>query len=842
MRAPRSRCVLALFALAASALTLAPCAGASPDPLDPARRDLLAGVPSMEDGSLGSFANPAAWNGQESDFTFWWNDASAQHGDLDNWGAAWGGAFGISTQRFSVGVPGDLLRVQETRAGGAFGDRRARYGFAWRWAGGADRELGRSSGAEFGAVLRPTRRLSWGASTFLSVESSHRDALFDVAVRPLGDPRVALFADYVITSERRADEGSWSAGIALRPIAGVQFGGRIVGAPDEDPTFVAEVGLVARGIGFGTLTRLEDDGDRGATTFVLRANSPRRPIEAGPFTASPRTVIVDLEDRQIAPQRDLWFDDRVAWFDLARRLEAFESDPSVAGVVVNLAGARARPSVVWEMRESLRRLSRAGKEVSVHLERASMPLYYLASAADRISIDPLGEIRLPGLAIHRTYFRGLLDKLGLGFEEFRYFRYKSAVESYSRASMSDADREQYGRLVDAIYETVRSGVTDERGITDAEFDDAVESEGILTAAQAKERGLVDVIGRWTGLVDSLEAGGNRFGSADSDRARRWRSEERWGRPPTIAVVVAEGECAMDDGIRGRATSEHLAELAERRDVAAVVMRVDSPGGDPLPSDLVADAMARVREAKMPLVVTQGDVAASGGYLVSVEADKILTTPLTITGSIGVISGWVWDAGAGAKAGITADGVQRGSHADLFAGIRVPLLGARLPLRPLTDDERERARETTLELYDSFVSRVALARGRSEDEIQDVAEGRVWIGEDAIANGLCDDVGGFVDALADAKQRAGLEPDEEVLLEEFPARRRFRLPTGLTRLPRIGAFFEGRGESFVGGQGDVTAALSDESALRALRLYARSAGAPLLLLPPEATPAGWGESR
>ncbi len=826
----------ALAALLAAGLAAA--AHAAPFPFeDPARRDLFAGAGAARDGALGAFVNPAAWAAAGGDAAFWWNDVSHEHDALDSWGLSIAGPVGFTMQRFGVAAPEGLLHVRETTLGFAAGDRRHHAGLAWRWAGGDADRFGRESGLVLGGIHRPGRLLSLAARTFVSAESSSRDAAVEIGMRPFGRGAFTLLADYELASTERPDEGSWSAGFALRPFAGLHVGARIVGEAGEDPAFVTQIGLFDGGLGAEVLPRFDDDAKRGATTMIVRARAPVRPLDLRALGApEPRFVSIDLERRTISLQRDAWFDDRVSWIDLSRRLERLASDDAVAGVVVNLAGTRVRPSILWEMREAFARFTRAGKPVVVHVDRASMMLYYLASGADFVSIDPVGEIRLPGLALQRTYYRALFDKLGLGFEELRWFTYKSALESLSRTDMSEADREQLGRVVDVVYETVRGGVAEGRGISPETFDEVVEQEGFLTAAQANELGFVDRIGRWTELVDSLKAGPASPGAAPAERAR-WRAEERWGRPPTIALVLAEGECAMDSGIRGRAASKHLERLAERGDVRAVVLRADSPGGDPLPSDLVAAAMAEIREAKKPLVVTQGDVAASGGYLISVESDRILTTPLTLTGSIGVISGWVWDAGLGAKVGMSADGVQRGSHADLFSGIRAPLLGVRLPLRPLSDGERERAREVTMELYDAFVGRVAAARGRGTAEIGAIAQGRVWMGQDAVDRGLGDGIGGLTDALREAKELAGIDADEEVILEEYPPRRLLRFPEPVAQFLGVGAHAS-EGER----ANDPAAALFDEDpAWRAVRLTARHNGEPLLLTPPEALPDGWGSA-
>jgi protease-4 len=316
-------------------------------------------------------------------------------------------------------------------------------------------------------------------------------------------------------------------------------------------------------------------------------------------------------------------------------------------------------------------------------------------------------------------------------------------------------------------------------------------------------------------------------------------DDRWGRLPEIHVVYAIGACEMDSGIRGRATSKELQRLAKDRDVKAVVLRADSPGGDPLPSDLVAGGLQAVRRRGKPALVSQGNVAASGGYWISMDGTRILTTPVTITGSIGIIAGWFWDDGLGEKTGFHAEGVQRGTSADLFTGLRFPLLGITIPERNLTPSEQERARKTILLTYDEFVGKVAAARHLTVPDVREVAQGRVWMGGDAIARGLCDSLGTLDGAVEEARRMAGLE-GEPVLLVEYPEPPLFRTPRFLPNVPGVGAV----ARLLFGGGDEVPAAsstlLGDDYEALYLRRMAASPGQPLVLTPPEYVPRGWLE--
>ncbi len=841
-RCPAGITALAILAVAGPAIP----AGAAAPLDDFARHDLLSLSPSASSGSIGGFVNPAAWaTSASSDFSFWWNDRSIREDALDSWGVSQGGLLGTAWERRAfVGSDGPM-RVYDGRVGLATGDRRHHRGVAWTWSTGDKEAARRENGVLLGVIERPNRFLSWGSSLFLSTESDRRAAVGDLAIRPLGDPRLTLFGDYALRDDQRAQDGRWSVGAQVRPVPGIHLGGRIRETPDgEDLETVFHVGLTIGGAGFSVLPAYDAGGDRGATTYVVRSNPPYRGLPLDSWIASTigprRWEPLNLEKKRIRHQRDKWFDDdRVAWIDLARRIEAIRRDPLAAGIALNLSGTSIRPSVLWELRTELARCRAAGKQVAVHFDRAGMATYYLASVADHITMDPQGDLLLPGFALRRTYLKGALEKMGVGFEEYRFFEYKSANETFARSDMSAADREQMERIVDVLYEEMRDGVVDGRGITAEDFDAIVDGEVIIPPDRAVELGLVDAVGRWSDLAKWIREDRGGIVGVRARPADGRYPDERWGRPPAVAVVYARGVCAMDTGIRGRATSKAMRGFSERADIAAVVLRADSPGGDPLPSELVADATRSLREKGKPVVVSQGDVAASGGYWISMDGDRVLTTPLTVTGSIGVISGWFWDDGLADKVGLTTDGVQRGSHADLFSGVRFPLVGLRLPERNLDDAEREHWRDRILEAYDGFVEKVAQGRGLDEDTVREIAQGRVWMGEDAVARGLCDATGTLLDAIAEARDLAGIPLDEEIRLVEFPPRRLFRLPDLLPSIPGIGilrrGLFGGRESAAVGADSP-----SDDYPTVYLKTMATQPGKPMVLISPDVLPAEWGE--
>ena len=286
-------------------------------------------------------------------------------------------------------------------------------------------------------------------------------------------------------------------------------------------------------------------------------------------------------------------------------------------------------------------------------------------------------------------------------------------------------------------------------------------------------GLIDAVGdlhelrqnqheavRRPGVDDDVALLGATFGD------RVWRDEE-WGEPKRIAVAYAIGPCAMDSGIRGPQLAAWIRAMREDASVAAIVLRADSPGGDPLPSDLVAREIRATRGVK-PILVSQGQVAGSGGYWISMDGDQIVASPFTITGSIGVISGHIYDDGLGERTGVSFDFVKKGRAADLRRGPSAPLLPITIPHRPATAEERERVKETILALYDDFVRAVAEGRGMSEEAVEKIAQGRIYSGVDGQDLGLVDEIAGLWSAIVMAKQAAGLDADDRIQIVEGPS--------------------------------------------------------------------------
>jgi protease-4 len=454
-----------------------------------------------------------------------------------------------------------------------------------------------------------------------------------------------------------------------------------------------------------------------------------------------------------------------------RVIERAGNDRKIGGIILNISSYHAQQVAYWELRNALEKFKAKDKKVLAYFNNASLDTYYLASVADKIVMDEQGILALMGYAWGRGYVQHSLEKLGIGAREIRYLEFKSAAETYTRDSLSDADRLQYGEILDDIMETTRTAITKARSWTDDEFDSIINNEFMFSAQNALERGIVDKTGRKDAVIEAVkELAGDKaarnfvlygdLGTSLTGSKRTYAPKNRRiFRPPTIAVINASGMTDMRHGIAAATLAQTIKEVSETRRVRAIVLRINSPGGSAEAADYVAEAIKTARE-RVPVVVSMGAVAASGGYWASMSANHIVASPFTLTGSIGVISSWFFDEGLNGKLGLTLDTMQRGDHADLFTGIIIPH-------RDLNAAEQERYRTFILDMYADFTARVAANRGMELEQVEAVAQGRVFSGIGAHNAGLIDSLGGLDDAINVARSLANIGENRAISYDEYP---------------------------------------------------------------------------
>ena len=442
-------------------------------------------------------------------------------------------------------------------------------------------------------------------------------------------------------------------------------------------------------------------------------------------------------------------------------LHRLAGDTQIQAVVLRCGGLPISLGKAQELQEAIQELRAKGKKVIFYLESAEDLEYSVASTADRIFAAPQAVLLVNGFSSTALFAGAGLEKVGLKAEFFRVGAYKNAPDTFTRSSMSAEQFEVQSSLLDDIYGRYVKGVAQARHLDESKLRVLLD-KGILTTSEAMEAGLLD------GLLypDQLEeeAGkllGRKVALEKTAIEAEPLRETRWGRPKKIAVVRVEGDILRGEGSRGPfgavqiAGSDPIARRIRRAaddpEVAAIVVRIDSPGGDGNASDLIWRELVRARkEKKKPVIASMGDVAASGGYYVAAGADEIWAEPSTVTGSIGVFVGHFDAEELFGKLGLNMTTVKRGKSADLFS-----------PARDLNDTERKTLQSWVDSFYEQFLGRVSESRGLSRDEVDKVARGRVWTGAQALSRKLVDHLGGLDDALRAAKKRAGLEGDVEI---------------------------------------------------------------------------------
>jgi protease-4 len=470
-----------------------------------------------------------------------------------------------------------------------------------------------------------------------------------------------------------------------------------------------------------------------------------------------------------------------------RILKRAARDKKIQGLFINTSGFSANREYLWELRKALEVCKSSGKKILAYFDNADLDFYCFLSMAHKIIMDKAGTLNFLGYSWGRFFVKESLEKLGVGFRELRYLDYKSANETFSRTSISEADREQYGAYLDEIFNLTKTTIMQNRSLREEDFDALLKEGILLSPGDAKSRALVDALGREDAVkkaIKEIEFGdpgiensspgdkeegklifisaGNpvfSFYNKASKTSRYTGGRAKGFRVPEIAVIHARGTTDLERGMEARAISRLIYQLAEKPRIKALVIRIDSPGGSAVAADFIAAAIQEVKK-EIPVVVSLGQVAASGGYWAAMYASHVCVSPYTLTGSIGVISGWFYDKGFNAKLGLGFEALTRGDHADLGAGII-------LPQRDLSDDEESQFRCCLLDLYGEFVNKAAEARNMKIEDLEPLARGRVYSGLASQGLGLTDSLGGYLEALETARSLSKIPVSRKVRIREYP---------------------------------------------------------------------------
>ena len=501
---------------------------------------------------------------------------------------------------------------------------------------------------------------------------------------------------------------------------------------------------------------------------VLRGSVPRIPAKAALLVAPEGELVEQLSgepvERALEEARGEGHVQTLLW-DLTDSIRAAASDARIQAVALDLEKFDgATQPTLEELALALREFRASGKKVIAYGAELTQERYYLAAQADEIYLDPMGFVLIDGYDRYRTYFKDALDKLGVGINVFRVGAFKSAVETYTRSSMSPEDREESLGYLGVLWSSYQQAVTRARKLPADALTRYVDSlaktvpaargdaaqvalrAGLVTAVKTR----LEAEKRLIGLVGEDDSNGSFRSVSAADYAHFARAEKktRAGGKPRVGVIVASGEILDGDQppgtVGGESTSHLIREARLDKEIKAVVLRVDSPGGSVMASEEIYRELRALRAAGKPLVVSMSGYAASGGYYISAPADEIWASPATLTGSIGIFAIIPTVDKTLGKIGVNVDGVGT-----------TPLSGQLRLDRPLGEEARALLQSQINRGYDEFVARVAAGRKKTPEQIDTIAQGHVWAGTDAHRLGLVDHLGSFNDAVKAAARRAKL---------------------------------------------------------------------------------------
>lgn len=510
-------------------------------------------------------------------------------------------------------------------------------------------------------------------------------------------------------------------------------------------------------------------GSMGGSTEPVTDNTILKIDFSEMITDSPSMnpfAAIDFQTMQSTPQ--------LSFFSALRAIDAAATDDRIKGIYLRMngLGGVSDTAQAEELREALKHFKESGKFIISYNETYGQGQYYLATVADKIYMQPEGTFDWAGLSLQSLFFKGLLDKLGIEVQIFRptACKYKSAVEPYFLKKMSPENRAQTEAMISSMWQTITTAISESRGVSVEELNRLADNLSVILPEEAVKAGLIDGVKYEDEMETVFEELGVEKGLDDElnfvtlgGYASQVGADVKKLTAPAVAIVYAEGQIVDGEGsdgmIYGNTLAAKLREVRLDEDVKSVVLRVNSPGGSALASDLIWREMELLK-AEKPVIVSMGGYAASGGYYISAPADAIVSDRMTLTGSIGVF-GMIPNYGKAMeqKLGITIDEVKTNASAGMGG------------FKALSPNEHRAIMRSVDRVYERFTSLVAEGRNLSIERVLELAGGRVYTGAEALEIGLVDMNGGLKAAIAVAVEKAGL--GEDYRIEE-----RLELPTGL----------------------------------------------------------------
>lgn len=661
-----------------------------------------------------------------------------------------------------VGLEAEWLRPWSDGAhrrfglGLAVGPRLLSGGASVRWlTGGAVQGL---TTVDLGLQSRPLPWLALGALVRnLGAPSNasttlEREWTFAVGLRPFGE-RLSLGVDWSLAA---GTLGRLQYTLDTRPWRGLRLSAGLSHGLSAPASLAFQAGV---GVDFDHLGSTLSVGTVGGSVdwqFAARASVER----FASIVPARRIAVVslgDLGDGGPTVGSLLGFAAEDRFLRLLQALERARLDPELAAVVLRVEGAGLGLARADELGAAVRRLRQAGKKVFAYVLSATDADYLTVSACDGIYAAPEAMMLVDGLRASVLYFGGAAELVGVGVDVARVGAFKNTPDQFTRRDMSREQRESIDAYLDATTRTVAERVVTARGMSPERWQAALD-EGLKPTRRERELGTIDGVlppAEFEAVLRREVPGATiSLGElAPTRRDARWSGRQRIAVIPVLGTIAGGQDTPSPLGGRLAAGAQSflgaLASAVEDPRVAAIVVRVDSGGGDGLASDLMYRAILEAKKQK-PVVSSMGDAAASGGYYVAMGAEEVFASPTTLTGSIGVFFAKPSVRGLAEKLGVSQVSVSRGK-----------LAGLTELFDPWTPEQRAAAQRWVDDFYDTFISEVATSRRLSKEQVHRVAQGRVWSGSDALERGLVDRLGGLWDAIASARARAGLGADEDV---------------------------------------------------------------------------------
>lgn len=679
-------------------------------------------------------------------------------------GSSLNGLFGVGVG-FEWLRPGVGLQRAKSTLGFSVGPKSLSFGTSVNWfSGGLARDI---VSADLGVQSMPVRWLSFGAlvrnvnTPVTALTAFNREYSVGLGLRPLGE-RVSLGVDWLINERLPPDLSRLQYTLRVEPVRGLQVLGGFSHAFVAGAQAFGHVGLTVDFEHFGYTQAVAFTESQANFQFVGRFS-----IDSyGSIVPAKTIAVVSLGDiggnpgLSLGSLLGLASEDR--YLNFLRFLDRAADDGQLAAVVLKVEGSSVGFARADEVRSAILKLRAAGKKVVAYALSMGDAEYVMASACDAVYAAPQAMLMVDGLRSSTVFFGGFAKLLGITVDVARVGAYKNFPDQFTRHDMSDEQKEAVNAYLDSTQKMVVSGVTAARKLS-AEHWQAFIEEGLKPARRVKQLGVIDdvlTVPQFDEVVKNLVPGAR----VDSSYRPFDTHERRWGRRREIAVVPVLGSISgarnqsspIGIGATAGAQSfiEAITQAADDENVAAIVLRIDSGGGDGLASDLMYRAVLEAKKKK-PVVASMGDVAGSGGYYVAMGADEIWASPTTLTGSIGVFFAKPSVRTLANELGIFQESVTRGRLAgitDLFD--------------PWSEEQRVAAQGWVDDFYDTFITEVAASRKLDKARVDEVARGRVWSGEDAQAKGLVDHLGGLMNAIASAKTKAGLSASDRDVAISF----------------------------------------------------------------------------